>query len=45
MFICMNDAPLGNEIVVAVALIDSGRPQARNVGVTHEDFEGKDGLR
>ena len=45
MFICMNDAPRRNEIVVAVALTDSGRPLARRMVVTHEDVEGKDGLR
>lgn len=41
----MNDAPRANEILVAVAVADSGRPLPRVGGLTHEDAEGKDGLR
>ena len=39
------DAPRAGEIVVAVAVTDSGRPLPRVGGLTHEDAEGKDGLR
>jgi hypothetical protein len=39
------DAPRADEIVVAVAVTDSGRPLPRVGGLTHEDAEGKDGLR
>ncbi len=41
----MNDAPRANEILVAVAVTDSGRPLPRVGGLTHEEAEGKDGLR
>lgn len=41
----LNDAPRANEIVVAVAVADSGRPLPRVGGLTHEEAEGKDGLR
>lgn len=41
----MNDAPRANEILVAVAVTDSGRPLPRVGGLTHEDAEGNDGLR
>lgn len=41
----LNDAPRRNEIMVAVAVTDSGRPLPRVGGLTHEDAEGKDGLR
>lgn len=39
------DAPRANEILVAVAVTDSGRPLPRVGGLTHEEAEGKDGLR
>ena len=39
------DAPRAGEIVVAVAVTDSGRPLPRVGGLTHEEAEGKDGLR
>jgi hypothetical protein len=39
------DAPRAGEIVVAVAVTDSGRPLARVGGLTKEQIEGKDGLR
>jgi hypothetical protein len=39
------DAPRAGEIVVAVALTDSGRPRPRIGGLTKDQVEGKDGLR
>ncbi|MEE8533946.1 MAG: amino acid synthesis family protein [Alphaproteobacteria bacterium] len=39
------DAPRANEIVVAVAVTDSGRPLPRVGGLTTDEIEGKDGLR
>ena len=39
------DAPRANEIVVAVAVTDSGRPLPRVGGLTKDEIEGKDGLR
>lgn len=41
----LNDAPRANEILVAVAVTDSGRPLPRVGGLTHGEAEGKDGLR
>ena len=41
----LNDAPRANEILVAVAVTDSGRPLPRVGGLTHAEAEGKDGLR
>lgn len=41
----MNDAPRANEIMVAVAVTDSGRPLPRVGGLTADQAEGKDGLR
>ena len=41
----LNDAPRAGEIMVAVAVTDSGRPLARVGGLTHAEAEGKDGLR
>ncbi|KZY00588.1 MULTISPECIES: amino acid synthesis family protein [unclassified Sulfitobacter] len=41
----LNDAPRAGEIMVAVAVTDSGRPLPRVGGLTHEEAEGKDGLR
>lgn len=43
--VCLNDAPRAREIMVAVAVTDSGRPLPRVGGLTHEEAEGKDGLR
>jgi hypothetical protein len=43
--ISLNDAPRANEIMVAVAVTDSGRPLPRVGGLTHDEAEGKDGLR
>jgi hypothetical protein len=41
----LNDAPRAGEIMVAVAVTDSGRPLPRVGGLTHDQAEGKDGLR
>lgn len=41
----LNDAPRANEIMVAVAVTDSGRPLPRVGGLTSQEAEGKDGLR
>jgi hypothetical protein len=41
----LNDAPRANELMVAVAVTDSGRPLPRVGGLTHAEAEGKDGLR
>ncbi len=45
MEVRVSDAPRADEIVVCVAVTDSGRPLPRVGGLTHEDAEGKDGLR
>lgn len=45
MEVRINDAPRANEIMVAVAVTDSGRPLPRVGGLTHAEAEGKDGLR
>jgi Amino acid synthesis len=39
------DAPRAGEIVVAIALTDSGRPRPRIGGLTKDQIEGRDGLR
>ena len=39
------DAPRANEIVVAVAVTDSGRPLARVGGLRKHEIKGEDGLR
>jgi hypothetical protein len=39
------DAPRANEIVVAVAVTDSGRPLARIGGLQKHEIKGDDGLR
>lgn len=41
----VSDAPRANEIVVAVAVTDSGRPLPRVGGLTKDDIKGEDGLR
>jgi len=41
----LNDAPRRSEILVAIAVTDSGRPLPRVGGLTHAEAEGKDGLR
>ena len=45
MEVSVNDAPRANEILVAVAVTDSGRPLPRVGGLTHDQADGKDGLR
>ena len=44
MEVRINDAPKANEILVAIAVAESGRPAPRVGGLTHEDAEGRDGL-
>lgn len=45
MEVRVGDAPGADEILVAIAVADSGRPLPRVGGLTHEEAEGKDGLR
>ncbi|MDQ0506067.1 amino acid synthesis family protein [Xanthobacter agilis] len=45
MQVSVPDAPRANEIVVAVAVTDSGRPLPRVGGLTTADIKGEDGLR
>lgn len=45
MRLTLNDAPRPAEIVVAVALQQTGRPAPRVGGLRHEDITGADGLR
>jgi hypothetical protein len=41
----VSDAPRANEIVVAIAVTDSGRPLARVGGLQPHEIKGEDGLR
>jgi len=41
----LNDAPRAAEIMVAVAVTDSGRPLPRVGGLTKDQVQGRDGLR
>jgi len=41
----VSDAPRANEIMVAVVVTDSGRPQARTGGLQVHEIIGQDGLR
>jgi hypothetical protein len=45
MEVRINDAPRANEIMVAVAVTDSGRPLARVGGLSKNEIKGEDGLR
>ena len=45
MEVRLHDAPRAGEIMVAIAVTDSGRPLPRVGGLTHAEAEGKDGLR
>ncbi|MGB3176442.1 MAG: amino acid synthesis family protein [Albidovulum sp.] len=45
MEVRVNDAPRADEILVAIAVADSGRPLPRVGGLAHTEAEGKDGLR
>ena len=45
MEVRINDAPRANEIMVAIAVTDSGRPLSRVCGLTKDQIKGEDGLR
>jgi len=45
MEVWLNDSPRPSEIMVAVAVTDSGRPLARVGGLKANEIVGKDGLR
>lgn len=45
MEVRINDAPRANEILVAIAVTDSGRPLPRVGGLESKDAKGEDGLR
>ena len=45
MEVRVSDAPRANEILVAIAITDSGRPLARVGGLRVNEIEGEDGLR
>lgn len=45
MEVQINDAPCANEIMVAIAVTDSGRPLPRVGGLTKDQMKGEDGLR
>jgi hypothetical protein len=45
MEIQINDAPRANEIIVAVAVTNSGRPLPRVGGLAKDQIKGEDGLR
>ncbi len=45
MEVRVNDAPRADEILVAVAVTDSGRPLARVGGLQKHEIKGQDGLR
>ncbi|MBV8106408.1 MAG: amino acid synthesis family protein [Hyphomicrobiales bacterium] len=45
MEVRISDAPRANEIMVAVAVTDSGRPHPRVGGLTKDEIKGVDGLR
>ena len=45
MEVRVNDAPRADEILVAVAVTDSGRPLPRVGGLTKDQIKGEDGLR
>lgn len=45
MEVRLADAPRSNEILVVVAVTDSGRPFPRIGGLTHDEAVGEDGLR
>jgi hypothetical protein len=45
MEVQVNDAPRANEIMVALAVTDSGRPLPRVGGLTIAEIRGDDGLR
>jgi hypothetical protein len=45
MEVRLNDAPRADEMMVAIAVTDSGRPLARVGGLTKDQIKGEDGLR
>lgn len=45
MEVSINDAPRSDEIMVAIAVTDSGRPLPRVGGLTTDEAIGEDGLR
>ncbi|MGA8713213.1 MAG: amino acid synthesis family protein, partial [Roseiarcus sp.] len=45
MEVRIGDAPRANEIMVAVAVTDSGRPHPRIGGLAKDEIKGVDGLR
>ena len=45
MTVSVNDAPKADEIVVAIAVTDGGRPHPRVGGLTKAEAKGEDGLR
>ncbi|OPY63350.1 MAG: hypothetical protein A4E57_03803 [Syntrophorhabdaceae bacterium PtaU1.Bin034] len=45
MTVSVNDAPKADEILVAIAVTDGGRPHARVGGLKKEEAKGEDGLR
>lgn len=45
MEVQINDAPRAGEIMVAIAVTDSGRPLPRVGGLTKAEIKGEDGLR
>ena len=45
MEVRINDAPRADEILVAIAITDSGRPLPRVGGLTKDQIKGQDGLR
>jgi hypothetical protein len=45
MEVRISDAPRANEIMVAIAITDSGRPLARVGGLSKDQVKGEDGLR
>ncbi len=45
MEVHLNDAPRADEIMVAIAVTDSGRPSPRVGGLTKDQIKGEDGLR
>ena len=45
MTVSVNDAPKSDEILVAIAVSDGGRPHPRIGGLKKEEVKGEDGLR
>ena len=45
MEVRISDAPRADEILVAVAVTDSGRPLPRVGGLQKHEIKGEDGLR